>query len=202
MDSTRLPCGTQVDGLLTQVTDRVPPGNATHQSACPHCRAALAELRDIWEPVDSLATANVRAPAGLLADVMARVRDLPRNVWYADLGTEGGDTRIAVRVISAIARQAAAEIPAVTLAFGAGRQVSGRSPVRAAGEDATDVGVAGSHVVVDVHIAVDMGVNIAALADRLRMLVRQRIADHTGLRTDEVNIIVVDVRPSQPGRGP
>lgn len=50
-DADRLPCGVRVDDLLAQVADGASTGDAAHQQACAHCRAALAELADLWAPV-------------------------------------------------------------------------------------------------------------------------------------------------------
>jgi uncharacterized alkaline shock family protein YloU len=201
MPGDRLPCGTFVDDLLVQVTDRVPPIDPGHQRSCPHCRAALAELEDLWAPVRDLAAEDVRAPAGLMQAVMAQIRDLSRNSWSAVLDDPGGRTRIAARVVGAVARLAAESVPHVTLALGGGRVATPTDttggPTRIAGvgsEAATDIGVAGNHVVVDVQIAVDYGAPMRQVADRVRDRIAQHLAQ-TGLTTTEVNVTVVDVRP-------
>jgi uncharacterized alkaline shock family protein YloU len=197
----RLPCGKPVDDLLIQVTDRTAPPDPAHQWRCPHCRAALAELEDLWAPVRDLAAEDVRAPAGLLQAVMAQIRDLSRTSWSAVLDDPGGRTRIAARVVGAVARLAAESVPHVTLALGGGRVAtpteSTADPARIAGaEAATDIGLAGTHVVVDVQIAVDYGVPMRQVADRVRDRIARHLATQTGLTTTEVNVTVVDVRPS------
>lgn len=198
----RLPCGVPVDDLLAQVTDGVPARDAAHQRTCPHCRATLAELAELWAPVAELAAEQVRAPADLLQAVMAQIRELSRNAWHAVLSESDGQTRIAARVVGAVARLAAESVPHVSVALGGGRpaterdeaadldQIAGRS-----GESASDIGVAGSHVVVDVQIAVDYGFSIAAIAQHVRERITAHIAEHTGLTSSEVNVTVVDVRP-------
>ncbi|TFV64132.1 Asp23/Gls24 family envelope stress response protein [Geodermatophilus sp. DF01-2] len=200
-DSDRLACGKPVDDLLAQVTDGAPPRDPEHQRGCPHCRAALAELEDLWAPVRDLAAEHVRAPAGLLQAVMAQIRELSRNAWQAVLHDPVGQTRIAARVVGAVARLAAESVPHVTLALGgghaAGPMEATADPARVAGpegEAATDIGVAGTHVVIDVQIAVDFGVPIPQVADQVRRRVAHHIATHTGLTTTEVNVTVVDVR--------
>jgi uncharacterized alkaline shock family protein YloU len=202
MPADRLPCGKPVDDLLTQVTDRTPPPDPAHQHSCPHCRAAVAELEDLWAPVRDLAAEDVRAPAGLLQAVMGQIRDLSRNSWSAVLDDPLGRTRIAARVVGAVARLAAESVPHVTLALGGGRVATPTDttadPARIAGrrsEAATDVGVAGSHVVVDVQIAVDYGAPVWQVAERVRNRIAQHIATQTGLTASEVNVAVVDVRP-------
>lgn len=199
-DGDRLPCGVHADDLLSQVVDGTPPRDPAHQASCPHCRATLTHLTRLWAPVLDLAHEDVRAPAGLLQAVMSEVRELARGGWSAVLRDETGQTRIAARVVGAVARLAAESIPHVTLALGGGRvaTAAGERTDRTAvadAEDATDVGLAGDRVVVDVQITVDLGVPIPRVAQQ----VRDRITDHlrvqTGLHTTEVNVTVVDVRP-------
>jgi uncharacterized alkaline shock family protein YloU len=197
----RLPCGVRLDELLAQVADRTPPRDPAHQRGCPHCRATLAQLADLWAPVHDLAAEDVRAPAGLLQAVMAEVRALSRADWAAVLREDAGQTRIAARVVGAIARLAAESVPHVTLALGGGRLATQAGAVTdqarvagAEGEDATDVGIAGSHVVVEVQIAVDYGVSVQQVADQVRRRIARHLAAQTGLTTTEVNVVVVDVR--------
>ena len=202
-----LPCGASLDVLLAQVAEGVPPRDAAHQRNCPHCRAALAELQELWAPVQELAAEEVRAPAGLLQAVMAQVRELSRNSWTAVLQETAGHTRIAARVVGAVARLAAESVPHVTLALGGGRIATpagaAPDPERVAGAvDATDVGIAGTHVVVDVQIAVDHGVPIPQVAEQVRQRIAGHIAAQTGLTTTEVNVVVVDVRPATGSRRP
>ncbi|WP_167759144.1 Asp23/Gls24 family envelope stress response protein [Blastococcus sp. TF02A_35] len=204
-DDDRLPCGAGVDDLLTQVAEHAPPRDPAHQRSCPHCRAALAELADLWAPVTELAAEDVRAPAGLLQEVMTQIRELSRNAWHAVLTDPTGQTRIAARVVGAVARLAAESVPHVSVALGNGRPETGAgqspSPTEiagAAGEPATDVGIAGSHVVIDVQIAVDYGVPIIRVAQEVRNRITEHLVAHTGLITSEVNVIVVDVLASPP----
>jgi uncharacterized alkaline shock family protein YloU len=211
MPGDRLPCGKGIDDLLTQVADRTAPSDPAHQRTCPHCRAALAELEDLWAPVRDVAAEDVRAPAGLLQAVMAQIRELARNDWSAVLTGPRGRTRIAARVVGAVARLAAESVPHVTLALGSGRVATpADTPVdhtKIAGrhsEAATDIGVAGEHVVVDIQIAVDYGAPMWQVAARVRNRIAQYIATQTGLTTTEVNVTVVDVQPppDQSGTGP
>ena len=202
----RLPCGVLLDDLLAQVAEGTAPRDAAHQRTCPHCRAALAELEDLWAPVRELAAEDVRAPAGLLQAVMAQIRDLSRNSWSAVLSDPAGRTRIAARVVGAVARLAAESVPHVTLALGGGRVATptgtAADPALVAGtsgEAATDIGIAGNHVVVDVQIAVDLGAPIQQVAAAVRDRITRHIAEQTGLVTTQVNVTVVDVRPP-PGR--
>lgn len=201
----RLPCGASYDDLLAQVVDRLPARDPVHQRSCPHCRAALAELAALWAPVHALAAEDVRAPSRLLDNVMARVRELPRNTWYAVIPTDRGVTRIAARVVGAVARLAAEEIPHVTLALGGGRTAQAHTATEIAGpaaEASTDIGVAGTHVVVDVQVVVSMGTHIPGIGDQIRAHISSRIAAMTGLAAAEVNVTIVDVQQSVERRHP
>ena len=211
-DADSLPCGTPVDALFRQVTEDTPPQDPTHQRHCPHCRATLAHVTELWAPVHDLAAEDVRAPRGLLQSVMAEVRDLARSGWSAVLLDHQGRTRIAARVVGAVARLAAESVPSVTLALGGGRVVTaaGAPPdqERAAGaENATSIGMAGDRVAIDVQSAVAYGADMLAVAQQVRDRIDRHLAAQTGLTTTEVNVTVVDVRPRQPtprddGAGP
>lgn len=197
--SEQLPCGAHADDLLSQVVDGAPPRDPAHQAHCPHCRATLAYLTELWAPVLEVADEDVRAPAGLLQAVMSEVRVLARAGWSAVLREEGGQTRIAARVVGAVARLAAESVPSVTLALGGGRFATAAGGltdhVAVAGDErATDVGMAGDRVVVDVQIAVDLGVSVPLVAQRVRDRIAQHLYAQTGLTATEVNVVVVDVR--------
>src|SRR3954453_16248583 len=136
---------------------------------------------------------------------MAQIRDLSRNSWSAVLDDPRGRTRIAARVVGAVARLAAESVPHVPLALG-GRVATPADPAEIAGrrsETTSDIGVVGAHVVVDVQIVVDLGVPLRQVAERVRKRIADHIATQTGLTTTEVNVSVVDVRPGPPrGRRP
>jgi uncharacterized alkaline shock family protein YloU len=191
----RLPCGVPVDDLLSQVADSTAPRDPEHQRTCRHCRATLAELTALWGPMHDLARQDVRAPEKLLDTVMARVRELPRSTWHAILPSDhdgeggGGQTRVAARVVAAVARLAAQSVPHVTLAVGGGRTTH---------PSGTDVAVAGSHVVIDVQLVVDHGTRIHEIARQVRAQITRHITAHTGLTAAEVNINITDVRLPPP----
>jgi uncharacterized alkaline shock family protein YloU len=56
--------------------------------------------------------------------------------------------------------------------------------------------VAGDLVVVDVQIAVDLGVSVPVVAQQVRDRIAEHLRAQTGLTTTEVNVTVVDVRPT------
>lgn len=192
----RLPCGAGLGDLLTQVADAELARDPVHQRSCPHCRAALAELMQLWEPVQALAAEDPRAPAGLLAGVMNRVRALAEDAWHAVLETDRGSTRVAAWVIGAIARVAAQQVPRVALAYGRSRTAQDQRLSRIAGpawDVASQVGVAGTQTVIDLDIAVEMGYDIADLTGQVRHTVSREVTRLTGVTVAEVNLTVVDV---------
>jgi uncharacterized alkaline shock family protein YloU len=151
--------------------------------------------------VRELAAEGVRAPGDLPQSVMAQIRELARAGWSAVLHDPAGRTRIAARVVGAVARLAAESVPHVSLALGGGRMATppdtAADPARVAAPEravATSVGTAGSRVVVDVQIAVDYGVPVHAVAAAVRERIATHIAEQTGLVTTEVNVAVIDVR--------
>lgn len=191
-DAPELPCGESYDALVAQVAERRAPrgADATHQRTCAHCRAALAEMDDLWAPVHAMADQRVRAPADLLGAVMARVRELPRHRDWARVPERGeqagaGTTRVAARVVGALARTAALQVPGVVRALGGGH----------AAQDGpgTSVGVAGSHVVLQVSLVVARGEAVPALADRVRERVSALVHGLTGLAVAQVDVHVADV---------
>lgn len=181
VSDSRLRCGQPVDDLLSQVSEGQPPTDPEHQRTCPHCRAALAELDELWRPIRALAAEQVKAPAELLEQVMDRVRELVRQGWYAVIRSPEGDTRISARVIAAVARLAAEQVPGISLALGGGHATD------------TDVGIAGPRVVIDVDVIIEMGTPIPTTSHTLREQIAADIAAHTGLHTAEVNIAIIDV---------
>jgi hypothetical protein len=73
---SRLPplrCGADLGALVAQVADGV-PGDLAHQAGCPHCQAALAELRELWSVVGRLAAERVEAPERIDAVVLGRIQ--------------------------------------------------------------------------------------------------------------------------------
>ena len=192
----RLPCGRAIDDLVAQVTDGAAPAEGDHQRGCAHCTAALAELETLWQPVRALAAERVQAPAEVLRGVMARVRELIEQGWYAVISEPEGSTRIAARVLGAYARLAAEAVPGVTLAIGGGRTGESTSTAEIAGdtgEASSNVGVTGTHVVIDVDVVVQLGVSIPAVGQEVQERIADRIAAYTGLTTHQVRVTVVDV---------
>ena len=193
----RLPCGAAVAELFEQVAEGRQGQLSAHEAGCAHCRAALAEVGELWAPIRKLAAEKVTAPPGMLAGVMARVRELAREVWYAVLPPDRGSTRIAARVIGVIARRAAASVPGVRVALGRSTDPARvRITRRATDQHAypgTAVGIAGGRVAVDLALAVGYGLSIPAVSARVQRAVISQVRAITGVRDIEVNVAVDDV---------
>jgi hypothetical protein len=69
-----LPCGADLDALVVQVADGAAPRDPGHQAGCPHCRAALGQLGELWSLVDRLARERVEAPERIDAVALGRIR--------------------------------------------------------------------------------------------------------------------------------
>ncbi len=200
-----LPCGAELDDLVEQVANGAGHNLTEHQHQCPHCRAALAEINQLWAPVAALAAERLEPPADLVQKVMSLVRELAQEIWHIVVPSERGVTRIAARVLAAIARQAAAQASGV-------RVVLGRSSLANIVADTVEathqhrqpgsaVGIAGQHAVIELAVVADYDNRISETADQIRRIVRRDLSELAGLDEVRVDIYVDDVTdPSLRGR--
>jgi uncharacterized alkaline shock family protein YloU len=197
LDAVTLPCGAEVDTLLEQVADGHAGDWDAHQRDCVHCRAAIAELAELWAPVVERATAPVTAPPGLTAAVMRQIRTLASDVWYTLQTTELGTIRIAARIVATLARDSARLVPGVRVALGR----SSHGKLAALAERATlghrhphaAVGVLGRTAVVDLAVAVTYGDPVHEVARDIQQHVVAALRRTIGLQTIVVNVIIDDV---------
>ncbi len=194
---TRLACGADVDDLLEQAADNRGTELNEHQSHCPHCQAALREFSRIWAPVRAQAAEPISIPQALTAAVQGQVRKLVADVWYTLQLTEGGQVRVAARVVAHIARAAARTVPGVRVAFGR----SSQSRLARAVEKATlghlhphaAVGVLGRTAVLDLALAVQYGQPVNDIAHEVQQRVIADLQRTIGLTSVTVNVTVDDV---------
>ena len=197
LSAVTLPCGAEVDPLLEQVADGHTADLDDHQRDCVHCQAAIAEFAALWAPVAEMAASPVPAPPGLTAAVMSQIRVLIRDVWYTLETTHLGATRIAARIVAALARDSARMVPGVRVALGR----STYSKMAALAERATfghrhphaAVGVLGRTAVVDLAVAVTYGDPVHEVARDIQQQVIATLRHDVGLQTVAVNVIVDDV---------
>lgn len=193
----RLACGADIDDLLEQVADGHAAQLDEHQTECPHCRAALTELADLWTPMRALTDTPVDPPPALPAAVMGRISQLLHDVWYTVEPTGAGSIRVAARTVAAVARTAALRVPGVRVAFGR----STHEPTATRADTATRhhryphaaVGVLGQTAVVELALAVTYGESIETIARDVQRRVINELRDTIGLHHVKVNIVVDDV---------
>jgi uncharacterized alkaline shock family protein YloU len=178
----RLACGRSAADVLEQVADGVPRPRDAHQRDCVHCRAALAEYDRVWAPVRELAAEPVAVPDSVMDAALRRIRGAIEDADHAVLVGPRGRTRIAARVVVALARDAAQGVPGVRVAIG--RRLGG-TPVA--------VGVAGRTAAVEIVLAAAYGVDLVALGERVRAEVAARIRRLAGLEALDVTVVIDDV---------
>ena len=180
----RLPCGVELDALVTQVADDVPPADGPHQARCPYCQTALGALRESWGDLRALAREPVPIPPGLTARIMRRVRHLAARV--ADtfvLATVHGRTSISHGVIAQVARRAALAVPGVLFA----------SAHPAAGHPAEPARLA-----VALRLVIAFGPAADALAAAVRASVRRRVPRLTGAEITAIDVAIEDIADPEP----
>jgi len=114
----------------------------------------------------------------------------------------GGDYALSDEVVASIAGIAATEVEGV--ASLAGGLVGGLSEMLGgkAGGHGVRVTLGTREVAIDVHLIVDYGVRIPALAEKVQQQVKQAVESMTSLRVVEVNVHVQGIRTPQVGDGP
>lgn len=197
-----LACGCSLDELLAQVADGTDPADPDHQRACPHCRAALAELAELWAPVRTLEEPPA-TPAGLDAKVMERVSAMATHAWHAVVPETHGVTRVAAWVVAVVARRAAQRVEGVRsvrgqaapppAAVAAVRAEWTGGPTAAQRAGAMGIGVSGRRVVVTVQLTVAPGHPLPRLAEDVRRSVVAGVGALTGLDVVEVDVHVADL---------
>lgn len=198
----QMPCGADFDDLLEQIASGKGHDLTAHQRECTHCRAALAEIEQLWGPVAALAAERLEPPTDLVAKVMSLIRELAQEIWHVVLTGDRGVTRIAARVIAAIARRAAARAPGVRVVLGR----SSRANIVADTVKATQqhqqpgsaVGIAGQRAVIDLAVVTDYDTRIPDVAANIRSLVIGELNELAGFDEVRVDIFVDDVTDQGP----
>ncbi|NMO92641.1 Asp23/Gls24 family envelope stress response protein [Actinomycetospora sp. TBRC 11914] len=191
LPDTRLPCGRSTGPLLEQVAEGRAGELDAHQRTCPHCRAALAEFDRLWAPVRAVAADRPQAPPSVVEAALLRVRGASAGPEYGRIDSPLGHTRVAARVVVALARHLAAQVPGVEVALG-GLVTDGHQD---AGEVVPDVeaGVTGGSTAVQITLAAAYGQDLQALGERIRAVVARGVREVTGLEPVDVTVHVDDV---------
>jgi hypothetical protein len=175
----RLPCGTRLDELLSQVAEDEPAANPPHQASCPYCQAALRRLERHWGAVRALAQAPVRVPEGLTARIMARVQALAEQVSDSVLlGARRGETRVGHAAIRRYVQRLAAGVPGVALASVQLQPPDTAQPHR---------------VDIALRLVIAFGPPVARVANAVREILARRVPRFTGAELGQVGITIADV---------
>jgi uncharacterized alkaline shock family protein YloU len=175
----RLPCGAELDALVTQVTDETPPPDPAHQLRCPYCRTALHALTRSWADVQTLAAEPVPTPPGLSARVMGRVRELAVHMTTTFvLATARGHTRINHGVIGQIAHRAALTVPGVLFASAQAGPGHATDPAR---------------LTLSLRLVIAFGPAAHALADAVRAAIREQLPRLTGATVSSIDVTIDDI---------
>ncbi|MCD2188925.1 Asp23/Gls24 family envelope stress response protein [Actinomycetospora soli] len=186
-----LPCGRPTAPLVEQVAEGRADDLDAHQRQCPHCRAALGEYARLWAPVAAVTAERPKAPPSLVEAALRTVRGRGDDTEYGRIESPQGHTRVAARVVVALARHLAAQVPGVEVALG-GLVADGHRP---GGEVVPDVeaGVTGGSTAVRITLAAAYGQDLQALGERIRAAVARGVRDATGLEPVDVTVHVDDV---------
>lgn len=177
-----LPCGVALAALVDQIVERARPSDPGHQSSCAYCASALLALGEAWEDLRRTAHEPVALPEGLGERIMIRIRSLaPASAGPAMLSAGRGRTVIGARVIAQVASRAALTVPGVALAslLDIAPDPGDRSRVR-----------------LSLRLAIVFGPAIHELLATTRVVVSERVGEHTGLRVTAIDIAVEDVVPA------
>lgn len=185
-----LACGRWTGPLVEQVAEGRAGELDEHQRTCPHCRAALGEFERLWGPVRAVAADRPRAPESVVEAALRRVRTGSEEAEYGRLDSPLGHTRVAARVVVALARHLAGEVPGVEVALSG--LAAGHGVV---GEVVPDVraGVSGGSTAVQITLAAAYGQDLQALGERIRVVVARGVREATGLEPVDVTVVVDDV---------
>jgi uncharacterized alkaline shock family protein YloU len=189
---SRLACGRAMAPLVEQVAEGRGGDLDEHQRTCPHCQAALGELERLWRPVRAVAADRPRAPTSVVEAALRRVRGgSAQEAEYGRLDSPLGHTRVAARVVVALARHLAGQVPGVEVAL-SGLAVDGH---RSVGEVVPDVqaGVSGGSTAVRITLAAAYGQDLQALGEQIRTVVARGVREATGLEPVDVTVHIDDI---------
>ena len=110
----RMRCGTELAALITQVAEGAPAADPGIKPSARTVRRPLGRIRELWSDVRALANEPVRAPRGLLDEVIARISGPAGAVTLRD--ATRGHTQVSEAVVAGVARQIAQAMPAVAFA--------------------------------------------------------------------------------------
>lgn len=166
-----LPCGTS-RATLRELAVHPEEPRPEHVHSCEHCAAVLADLDRRWRAVADADLAPAHQPAGVTERVVRRLRaEIHRGQGVIAVAVPGpGSTVVRPQVVARVAEDVAARSPQV-------------HQVAAWVEDAG----------LRLQVVATLGVELPALAARLRADVLATLALQIGDAVDRVDIEIVDL---------
>jgi uncharacterized alkaline shock family protein YloU len=141
--------------------------------------------------VRAVAADRTQASPSAVEAALRRLRGARVEAEYGRIDSPQGHTRVAARVVVALARHLAAGVPGVEVALGR-LAAPGHED---GGEVVPDVeaGVSGGSTAVQITLAAAYGQDLRALGERIRTVVARGVRDATGLEPVDVTVHVDDV---------
>ncbi|MGK5529832.1 hypothetical protein [Streptomyces sp. URMC 129] len=180
VDGEPLPCGRSLREVW-DLWDEGPADADPHLRSCPHCTAALDELRLLGDVVRQTRTAEPAEPGthAVTARVMDIVRLELRPGRTLPLGEPDEDTWVVEAAAARVCRAAAESLPGVragSCRVAPPEDGARRGPVR-----------------VRLEIVADLSWTVPALADAVRDRVAAAAREDLGLDVDAIDVAVVDM---------
>ncbi|WP_326599339.1 hypothetical protein [Streptomyces sp. NBC_01803] len=180
VDGEPLPCGRSLMEVW-ELWDEGLAGADPHIRSCPHCSAALEELRLLGDVVQQTRTAEPAEPEthAVTARVMDIVRLELRPGRTLPLGEPDEDTWVVEAAAARVCRAAAESVPGVragSCRVAPPAEGARRGPVR-----------------VRLEVVVDLSWTVPGLADAVRGRVAAAAWEDIGLEVGAIDIVVVDM---------
>jgi uncharacterized alkaline shock family protein YloU len=200
----RLPCGRDKERLLEIVADRRLVHRGSHETTCPYCQTALAELSSLWAPFREWSSRPTPAPAHLVRTVIARVRRMTQSPHHVVAASAKGVTSVTSWVIAQFGAEAALRVPGIgSIGSSHSRSDSGQhSGLVRQGADGVEVTEVGAEAVsLQFSLTVRPVTDILSLAESVRSEVIGELRRRADLEVSEVDLVVTGVELDESSSG-
>jgi uncharacterized alkaline shock family protein YloU len=169
----QLPCGRYVEDVLDEL-DAAAVG--PHTRHCAHCATAMQGIEALNEATRALVDDPAEPPPGLLDRIMTAVRAEVRRGDGLALPVQHGPAEISTRAVASLLRYAADTVPGVRARH-----------CRLVATDRADT------VRIEMSLSVRYGSAIDEVVDEVRARLAAAMSGHIGLRSDTIDIEIVDL---------
>jgi hypothetical protein len=168
-----LPCGRCVEDVLDELdTGAVSP----HTRECPHCTTARHGIEALNDATAALLRDPAEPPPGLLDRIMTAVRAEIRRGDAVPLPSDHGPAEISTQALASLLRFVADTVPGVW--------------ARRCALIPTD---RPDTFTIDMSLSLRYRSSVADVVDEVRTRLRTAMSGHIGLRTETVDLAVVDL---------